>query len=483
MHELIRELQSTFLFEPFSEEQLYWLAAHADVVTLGPGEHALTEDKPADALWVLLSGEWRLSRTISGRQVVMTTSSTPGVWAGWLPIFDQRMASNLEVTRPTRLLRIPSTAVEHMLTSGYPIASHLIAGIYQGVQNVMMQTREQEKMVALGKLSAGLAHELNNPAAAARSAAAELRRVLSDGQDTTLLLATAGRPPQEAEALAGGLEGLMHEAATHEAVGPLDPLTRSDREDAVADWLDDHDVPESYDAAGALVDVGFDLEWLEHVAARVPAETLTAVVRTLVVIATAGSLVDQIERSTTRISELVGSVKSYSYMDQGNMQNVDVQEGLESTLTMLGHKLKTGITVVREYDPALPRIYASGSDLNQVWTNLIDNAIDAMDGKGELHLRTRTDGSEVVVEIGDSGHGIPQELQGRIFDPFFTTKEVGKGTGLGLDIAYRIVAAQHRGDISVRSAPGDTLFTVRLPVAGAGRIATDNRETEQASPR
>jgi signal transduction histidine kinase len=322
-------------------------------------------------------------------------------------------------------------------------------------------------MIALGKLSAGLAHELNNPAAAARRAAAELRRVLSDGRDAALLLTTAGRPPDEAAALADGLNDLTRNLAARSAAAErLDPLEHSDREDIVAAWLDDHGLLESYDTAGTLVDAGLDAAWLEALAQRVPPEALHAVLRTITVTATAGSLVDQVEHSTTRISELVAAVKSYSYMDQATLQDVDVHEGLESTLTMLGHKLRAGITTLREYDPSLPHIWASGSDLNQVWTNLIDNAVDAMDGKGELRILTRREGDDVVIEIGDNGHSIPPEIQSRVFEPFFTTKDVGQGSGLGLDIAYRIVVTQHHGDIALRSTPGDTMFTVRLPITG-----------------
>jgi signal transduction histidine kinase len=474
MEELIAELRATFLFEPFSEEQLYWLVAHSTVVSLQRGEYAFTEKQSPDALWVLLSGEWRLGRTVAGREVAMGTSSTPGVWAGWLPVFDQRIALGVQATLPSRLLCIPSAAVEHMLISGYPIASHLMAGIYDGIQTLMMQTRQQEKMIALGKLSAGLAHELNNPAAAARRAVAELGRVLSDGQDAALLLATFGRSPDEAAALTDGLQGLTRDVtARGTRAEQLDPLARSDRVDSVAAWLDDHGVLESYDPAGSLVDAGLDTAWLETVVQRVPPEAVPAVLRTITVTATAGVLVNQIERSTTRISDLVEAVKSYSYMDQASLQDVDVHEGLESTLTMLGHKLRAGITVVRDFDRSLPHICASGSDLNQVWTNLIDNAVNAMHGTGELRLLTRREGDDVVIEIGDDGHGIPAEIQSRVFEPFFTTRDVGEGSGLGLDIAYRIVVTQHHGDISLRSTPGDTVFTVRLPIAGVGDMTRD----------
>ena len=479
---LIAELRATFLFEPFTEEQLYWIVARAAAIALERGAYAFTEQQPPDALWVLLAGEVCLRRTVAGREVVMETSSTSGVWAGWLPVFDGRMALSMQATRPSRLLRIPSAAVQHMLVSGYPIANHLISGIYEGIQNLMMQTRQQEKMAALGKLSAGLAHELNNPAAAVRRAAAELRRALSAGQDAALLLAMAGRPPDEAAALIAGLNDVTRALATRAAAEEkLDPLARSDREDDVAAWLDDHGVPDSYDAAGTLVDAGLDAVWLEGLAQYVPADVLRAVVRSLTATATASTLIDQVERGTTRICELVAAVKSYSYRDQAPLQEVDLHEGLESTLTMLGHKLRAGVTIARAYDRSLPRVCAYGSDLNQVWTNLIDNAVDAMDGKGDLRIVTRRDGDDVVVEIGDNGRGIPPEIQPRIFEPFFTTKDVGQGSGLGLDIAYRIVVAQHHGDITVRSAPGDTVFSVRLPIAGVAETTRDTTGEARAS--
>jgi signal transduction histidine kinase len=463
--EFIAELRSTFLFEPFSEEQLYWLVPHSTVVELEPGEYAFTQKQQPDALWVLLSGSWRLSRTVSGREVIMSESSTPGGWAGWLPIFDERVALDLRALMPSRVLRIPSAAVEHMFTSGYPIASHLITGIYQGVQNIMTQTREQEKMIALGKLSAGLAHELNNPASAARSAASDLREVLKGEASASILMTGSGLPPLEEAALAEELRALMgnldERSATAEA---LDPLTRSDRTDAIAAWLEEHGVPDGYESAGTMVGAGVDAAWLDAMTRQLQPDQIIAAARAITIAVTAGALVDQIERSTTRISELVGAVKSYSYMDQGSMQDVDVQEGLESTLTMLAHKLRGGITIVRNYDDGIPRIRASGSELNQVWTNLIDNAVDAMDGEGELRLVTRREASSIVVEVADNGSGIPPEIQPRIFEPFFTTKDVGSGSGLGLDIAYRIIVTQHHGDIKLLCTPGETVFKVRLPV-------------------
>jgi signal transduction histidine kinase len=248
------------------------------------------------------------------------------------------------------------------------------------------------------------------------------------------------------------------------AAAPLSPLARSDRTDTVAAWLDARGVADAWDVAPALVDAGLDVPWLEGLAARVPPGALDAAMAWLAATTTANQLIELVERSSERISELVRAVKEYSYMDQAPKQEIDIHDGLENTLIMLGYKLKHGVTVVRDYDRTLPRLCAYGGELNQVWTNLIDNAVDAMRGRGELRVRTARDNGSVLVEIGDSGAGIPPDVQPRIFEPFFTTKEVGAGTGLGLDVVWRIVVNRHHGSVRVESVPGDTRFQVRIPL-------------------
>jgi signal transduction histidine kinase len=245
----------------------------------------------------------------------------------------------------------------------------------------------------------------------------------------------------------------------------LDALTQSDREEEVADWLDGRNVADGWKLAPTLVQAGMDVAALDGLAAQTPAEALGDVLLWLGATLDASSLAGQIEQSTTRISELVQSVKAYSYMDQDGLQEADIHEGLDSTITMLGHKFrKKHITVEREYDRGIPRLDVYGSSLNQVWTNLLDNAIDAVGEGGKIIVRTAFESDRVLVEICDNGSGIPEDVQDRIFEPFFTTKAVGAGTGLGLEISRRIIAGQHKGEIRVTSEPGDTRFSVRLPL-------------------
>jgi signal transduction histidine kinase len=317
--------------------------------------------------------------------------------------------------------------------------------------------QQREKMAALGKLSAGLAHELNNPAAAARRAASRLHEALETMQRSSFLLGARKLTEAQKDRLLSVQRGA--------APPGLAPLALSEREDALADWLEDHAVPESCALSSALAEAGFTEESLDALAAQLPeAGTLAEGLAWLGSSLEAVALLRTVEQSTERVSDLVSAIKAYSYMDQAPQQKINIQASLETTLTILQFKWKHGIEVVREYAPNLPCITAYGSELNQVWTNLMDNALDALDGHGHLFVRTACEEGQILVEIGDDGPGIPPEVQSRIFEPFFTTKGVGKGTGLGLDTAYRIVVTRHHGDLRVISEPGDTRFQVRLPV-------------------
>ena len=324
-----------------------------------------------------------------------------------------------------------------------------------------LMLRQSEKLATLGRLSAGMAHELNNPAAAAQRAAVQMQATISHLQESHLRLGQFSFSDEQLESLRA-LDRLAGEQASHPA--DLDSLTRSDREAVLETWLDKQGIDQAWEVAPTLVDLGYELAALERLAGDFPAPQLQAVIVWLSDTYTLYSLLEEIGQGTGRISELVRALKGYTYLDQAPIQTVDIQEGLDSTLIILRSKLRAGITVRREYAADLPRIQAYGSELNQVWTNLIDNAIDAMDGEGELTLRTRHDDRWVIVEVEDSGAGIPEEILPNIFDPFFTTKAPGSGTGLGLNISHNIVVQKHQGRMDVTSEPGKTRFEVRIPI-------------------
>jgi signal transduction histidine kinase len=340
------------------------------------------------------------------------------------------------------------------------MAVHLLEGLFFGGRKTSEAIGQRERLLALGSLTAGLTHELNNPAAAAVRATSSLRERVAGMRGKLRMLAGGKWEPAELQAL---IE-LQQRAAEQVAKAPqLDPMATSDAEDEVTDWLEDHGCRDAWMTAPVFVQGGIGTAWLEQVLATVGPDMIEPALRWLNYTIETELLMNEIEDATTRVSTLVGAAKQYSQLDRAPYQVIDVHELLSSTLLMMSAKL-TGITVVKQYDKTLPKIPAYAAELNQVWTNLIENAAQAMNGEGTLTIRTERDEDRVLVEIGDTGPGIPADIQKRIFEPFFTTKAVGVGTGLGLDIAWRIIVNKHHGDLQVESVPGDTRFQVRLPL-------------------
>jgi len=331
-------------------------------------------------------------------------------------------------------------------------------------RRVEEELRQTEKMAAIGKLSAGLAHELNNPAAAAGRAASQLVEALDELQSANIRLARTGIEGDQWDSLIGQAREFRERSAN---MPGLSPLEASDHEEELLSWLDAHNIDDGWWMASTLVTAGIQDKELDAIAAALPADLLDAAMAWLCRVMNASDHATDVIKSTHGISDLVNVFKSYSYMDQAPMQYIDIHAGIEDTITILGHRLKGGIEIVRQYDRDLPQVYVPGHELNQVWTNIIDNAIDAMGGQGALTIRTYRDGEEATVEIADNGPGIPEEIQSRIFDPFFTTKDVGEGTGLGLDVARRIVTSRCDGQIDFSCSPSGTVFRVHIPIANA----------------
>jgi signal transduction histidine kinase len=451
------------LFAQLSDEQLQWIIDHSTEIYRHAGDMLFVENSPATSFYVLLEGELQITKRVGGLETVLTTHQA-GAFTGEIPLLTGTpYIAGARVLRASRLLDIGAATFQQMLVVCSPIASQLLPVMARRMQAIEMVLQQHEKLAALGKLSAGLAHELNNPAAAGHRAATHMRKTLQVLQSSALELSQHLTPVQLS--WLAELERTAREQTKQ--ASPLDALAQSDREETLTMWLDEHAVTDGWRLAATLVEAGLDTSHLDAIAQHLAVEALTPALAWLATTLATDGLLDEIEKSTARISELVSAIKEYTYMDQAPLQDVDIHAGLESTLIILSYKLKDGIRVTRTYDRSLPRISAYGSELNQVWTNLIDNALDAMGGQGgELSIRTSREGDYVQVEIADTGPGIPVDMQSRIFEPFFTTKDVGKGSGLGLDIAYRIVVGKHCGHISVSSTPGDTRFQVRLPCGG-----------------
>jgi len=457
---MIDALRQVPLFANTPDQHLQWMSEQGTEVWLSVGDFLIREGEPADYWYILLSGELRIAKKMVKQEVLINTYY-PGTFFGEVPILlGTPYVASCQALRASYLLRLGKDSFWHMVTKCPEISQAILQKMAERVRDLQSVSQQHEKLIALGTLAAGLAHELNNPAAAVSRDVRQLDEIFQGLSSLTLKLNQQGMTSKQGAFLVD-LQRRAMEGAT--SLSKIAPLTQSDLEDEVTDWLDAHNVTDGWKLAPTLVGAGMDTEYLEQIAQEA-ADFLGEVMAWLTTTLTGKRLLDEIENCTTRISSLVRAIKDYSYMDQAPLQEIDVHEGIENTLIILSHKLKQGVVVTREYDSSLPRILAYGSELNQVWTNLIDNAIDATDGKGRIWLRTSQENDYVLVEIADNGAGIPAELQPRIFEPFFTTKGVGKGTGLGLDVCYRIVVRQHHGDISVFSKPGDTHFQVRLPI-------------------
>jgi signal transduction histidine kinase len=468
------ELRELFLFEHLDEEQLAWVADNGDLVEFPAGADVSVEGEPAECFFVLLDGTLSMVRTIGGSEVETVRSSDRGVYSGAVQFYfgerlEQVYPATVRAITDTRFLALPAQPFAEVFRRWYPMAVHLLEGLFIGQRNIAEVVGQRERLLAMGKLTAGLTHELNNPAAAASRATAALRDRFAGMRKKLAMLADGKLDGEVLRSLT-----VLQEEFVSRIGGARDlpALERSDHEEALGEWLEDHDVAQPWELAGVFVAAGLDDDDLGRVAAAVAPSFLEPALRWLAYTVETETLLVEIADSTGRISTLVDAAKQYSQMDRTPHQPTDVHAGLDATLVMLSAKVAPGVTVVKEYDRTLPEVPAYAGELNQVWTNLIVNALDAMGGEGTLTLRTSRDGDCALVEIADTGPGIPEELRRRVFEPFFTTKPVGQGTGLGLDVSFRIVVKRHGGDLRVTSTPGDTRFQVLLPLTEPTAPAT-----------
>jgi signal transduction histidine kinase len=458
---MLDELRQIPLFADLSEEDLERLYRMAETVSIPAGQLVLSEGDPGDSLYVVLEGELEVTKR-QGSQDVLLALYDPGQFFGEMALLEQAPRSaSVRTVQESRLLVISQAAFQSLLSCGPAAPLRILHTVTSRLRSTESALIQNEKMAALGTLAAGLAHELNNPAAAIRRSAAQLRDALAERDRLAARLHSLSADQHQKESL-GALQEEITERKITASQG--DPLALSDQEDELQDWLEDHGVEEAWDLAPGLVSYGWDSGELERLAQEFSPTQLPVVVRWLGATSSVYGLLEEVGQSAEAMSEIVKAVKTYSYLDQAPIQEVDVIASLENTLVLLRPRITADICITRDYADDVPRIEAYGSELNQVWTNIIDNAIDAIEGRGELTLRAYTTDGVVTVDVIDDGPGIPPAIQSRIFEPFFTTKAPGVGTGLGLHIAYNIVVNKHRGQIQVASKPGETRLRVVLPI-------------------
>jgi signal transduction histidine kinase len=454
----LNDLRKSPLFQGLSDEELQKLMDMAEPVSLRAGEILIKQGDLGDSAYVVITGEFEIQKQ-AGQSLIRIDVRNPGDVVGEMALLSQGPRNATVIAKTdSETLRIPKEAFEKLLSSSTTAALAVLHWVMARLIQNESLLHQQEKMAALGTMSAGLAHELNNPAAAAQRSAAELNKALLRLQVLTHQIESTAFKENQTE----WLNDFMRESSRR-FLSPvkLEALERIELVDQLQEWLEANGVEAAWEFAPALVSFGWKVEELEKLKGSA---FFDLSIQWLGIGCLTLGLLSEVRHATERMSQIVRAMKSYTYLDQAPLLEVDVHEGLENTLVIMQHKLKQGVTVKREYSPNLPRIEAYASELNQVWTNIIDNAVDAMNGKGEISLRTYAEDNHVIIEITDNGPGIPAEIQSRIFDPFFTTKPPGKGTGLGLHISHDIVANRHHGQLLLESQPGRTKFKVVLPV-------------------
>ena len=454
------ELLKVPAFADLPDDQITWFLSQVKEINIKAGDMVFRQDDPADAMFVFLEGQFQVRGELGGETVVIPIN--PGDVTGVLPFSRMKQFTvGGKAIADCRVLRFPAAQFPELVQKMPELTQRLVGLMSDRIRETTRREQQRDRLASLGKLSAGLAHELNNPASAAKRAASQLRDVLKKIRDASHELGSRDlTSAQKAE-----IEKLENAFVQSDAVPP-DPLAMSDLEEQIDSLLRSHGQNDLWQMAADLARRNVKPEALESLFASLDADTARAALVRIAASVEVATLLNEIESGTSRISDLVRAIKEYTYMDQTPLQNVDIVKSLETTLTILNHKLKHGVVVERDYQKIPLLVNSFGSELNQVWTNIIDNAIDAMGGEGKLQVRTFRDDNCVVVEITDNGPGISTEVKAHMFEPFFTTKGVGQGTGLGLDTVQRIVK-KHQGNIQVNSKPGETRFQVWLPLAEA----------------